>query len=135
MEKIYSKVEPDLLLHIVNRCSNITKERCNISPDKEFLQVSCFSLPKNKTFQAHKHVPLERYTTITQESWVVIKGLIKAQLYDIDDTIIAEPILKQGDCSITFKGGHNYICLEDDTLVYEYKTGPYMGQAKDKVFI
>ena len=25
--------------------------------------------------------------------------------------------------------------LEDDTQVYEYKTGPYMGQAKDKEFI
>jgi hypothetical protein len=25
--------------------------------------------------------------------------------------------------------------LEDNTLVYEYKTGPYLGQAMDKTFI
>ena len=39
------------------------------------------------------------------------------------------------DISITFYGGHNYVSLEDDTRVYEYKTGPYMGQARDKEFI
>lgn len=135
MEKIFSKVNPDKLLHMINRRSNITAKRCDISPPKEFLQVSCFSLPKDKTFKAHYHVPLERHTTITQESWIVIQGKIKAILYDLDNTIIAERVLESGDCSITFYGGHNYICMEEDSLVYEYKTGPYMGQAKDKEFI
>lgn len=135
MEKIYSKVKPDLLLHIINRKNNITSTRCDISPNNEFLQVSCFSLDKYKTFKPHYHIPLERVTTITQESWVVIQGKVKAILYDIDNTIIAEKILDIGDCSITFYGGHNYISLEKDTLIYEYKTGPYIGQAKDKEFI
>jgi hypothetical protein len=27
------------------------------------------------------------------------------------------------------------LILENDTLVYEYKTGPYEGQALDKTFI
>ena len=52
-----------------------------------------------------------------------------------DDTIISEPILYPGDCSMTFRGGHNYLILEDDTIVYEYKTGPYLGQEFDKEFI
>ena len=47
----------------------------------------------------------------------------------------AEPILKPGDASFTLEGGHNYLILEDNTLVYEYKTGPYEGQALDKTFI
>jgi hypothetical protein len=38
-----------------------------------------------------------------------------------------------GDCSMTFQGGHNYLALEEDTVVYEYKTGPYYGHAMDKV--
>lgn len=132
---IYSKVDPNLLLHIVNRQSEITYVRNDISPSNEYLQVSCFKLEKDKTFKAHKHISLERHTDITQESWIIIKGSVKAILYDIDDTIIAESILKQGDCSITFRGGHNYVSLEEGTIVYEYKTGPYMGQSKDKVFI
>ena len=58
-----------------------------------------------------------------------------AEHNDIDDNIIAEPILKEGDASFTLYGGHTYEILEDNTLVYEYKTGPYEGQKLDKVFI
>ena len=134
-ELIYSKVNPEQLLHIVNRKSEIVAMRNDISPPEEYLQVSCFSLPKDKTFKAHKHVRLERHTDITQESWIVVQGKIKAMLYDIDDTLLVEKILGPGDISLTFRGGHNYLSLEDDSLVYEYKTGPYMGQAKDKEFI
>ena len=60
---------------------------------------------------------------------------MKVILYDLDDNILATPILNEGDCSITFRGGHNYECMEDDTIVYEYKTGPYQGVKKDKVFL
>lgn len=133
--KIYSKVDPTILLHIVNRCNEITEIRNDMCPDNEYLQAASFILNKGKTFKPHYHLPLERKTNITQESWIVIKGKIKAILYDIDHTIIAEPILEPGDCSITFRGGHNYLCMDDNTYVYEYKTGPYMGQAKDKEFI
>jgi hypothetical protein len=55
--------------------------------------------------------------------------------YDLDDTIITREILLPGDISMTFKGGHNYRILEDNTLVYEYKTGPYLGIEYDKKFI
>ena len=44
-------------------------------------------------------------------------------------------MIKQGDCSMTFEGGHTYTILEDDTVVYEYKTGPYHAQKMDKVFL
>ena len=58
-----------------------------------------------------------------------------ANINDIDDKIIARPILKKGDASFTLYGGHTYEILEDNTLVYEYKTGPYEGQKLDKEFI
>jgi hypothetical protein len=132
--KIYSKVNGELL-HMVNRLADITHVRNDISPDTEFLQVSAFRMAEGKTFRAHQHLPLERKTTITQESWIVIKGRVMAKLYDTDGTLLASPVLGVGDCSITFKGGHNYLCMEDDSVVYEYKTGPYMGQARDKTFI
>ena len=95
----------------------------------------CFS--KDKTFKAHKHIYKQRSydKQIAQESWVVIKGSVKCILYDLDDTIISTPVLKQGDSSFTLHGGHNYEILEDNTVVYEYKTGPYEGQKLDKTFI
>ena len=134
MEKIYSKVKPEKLLHMIYRLSEI-KERTNISPDNEYLQLASLKMKKGTTFKPHKHIIHEKVTDIAQESWVVIKGSVKCIFYDLDDTIIAEPILFPGDCSLTFRGGHNYLILEDDTIVYEYKTGPYLGQELDKTFI
>jgi hypothetical protein len=135
MRKIYSKKNPEILLHIINKMEDIVGQRHNIIPDNEYLQLSTMKLPEGKTFIPHKHIKLDRNTDITQESWVVIKGKIKAILYDLDDTIIHEEILNPGDCSVTLRGGHNYLCMEEGSVVYEYKTGPYFGQEKDKVFI
>jgi hypothetical protein len=57
------------------------------------------------------------------------------RFYDLDNTVLAERVLMAGDASFTLHGGHNYVILEDDTLVYEMKTGKYLGQEKDKMFI
>jgi hypothetical protein len=134
MEKIYSKVEPGVLLHLVNRLNEI-EGRTNVAPVEEYLQLATLKMAKGQTFKAHKHIILKKETDIAQESWLVVKGSVKCIFYDLDDTIIAEPILYPGDCSMTFRGGHNYLILEDDTIVYEYKTGPYFGQEMDKTFI
>lgn len=135
MEKIYSKVKDDELLHILFKKEEINASRTDISPENEYLQLSALKLHKGKTFRPHKHIIHEKITDRAQESWVVIQGKVKAILYDINDKVIKEAILEAGDISITFKGGHNYEILEDNTLVYEYKTGPYLGQEFDKVFI
>jgi len=140
MEKFYSKKEDGKLLHIVRRISDISNQstnRIDIIESSNFIQCSSLKLKKGKTFQPHKHIEKQRTyeKQIAQESWVVIKGSVKCIFYDIDDSIIAEPVLYPGDISFTLAGGHNYLILEDDTLVYEYKTGPYEGQEFDKVFI
>lgn len=134
MEKIYSKIERGVLLHLVNRYEEING-RTNISPDEEFLQLASMKMQKGQTFKAHKHIFVEKVTNIAQESWLVFRGRVKCIFYDLDDTIIAETILLPGDCSMTFRGGHNYLILEDNTIVYEYKTGPYLGQEMDKKFL
>jgi hypothetical protein len=136
MEKIYSKVEEGKLLHIINRLSEIEK-RTEIVPEDNFIQCATLKMEKDKTFPPHKHITKERSykAQIAQESWVVIKGSVRCKFYDIDDTLIAEPILYPGDASFTLYGGHTYEILEEDTIVYEYKTGPYEGQKLDKVFL
>jgi hypothetical protein len=136
MEKIYSKVQPDKLLHIIHRLSEFNG-RQEIVPANNFLQCASLRMENGKTFPPHKHITKERVykEQIAQESWVVIKGSVKCILYDIDDTILTTPILRQGDASFTLYGGHTYEILENDTIVYEYKTGPYEGQKLDKTFI
>jgi hypothetical protein len=136
MEKIFSKVEPNKLLHIIVRLKDI-EGRNEIVPEDNFIQCATLKMEKGKTFPPHKHITKERtyQEQIAQESWVVIKGSVKCIFYDIDDTEIATPILEAGDASFTLYGGHTYKILEDDTIVYEYKTGPYEGQKLDKTFL
>ena len=135
MEKIYSKVD-GRLLHIINRIHEF-QGRKEVIPENNFLQCATLRMEKGKTFPAHKHITKERHypEQIAQDSWVVIKGQVKCKFYDIDDKLIAEPILEPGDASFTLHGGHTYEILEEDTIVYEYKTGPYEGQKLDKEFI
>ena len=140
MKYYYSKLNPKKILHIVYKADDFYKikngKRLDIVEKNQFIQLSALNLKKNQTFKPHKHIwKRGESKVIAQESWVVISGKVKAILYDLDDTVISEEILDTGDCSITLQGGHNYEILEDDTLVYEYKTGPYLGVKSDKEFI
>jgi len=135
MKKIFSKTNPEILLHLTTNVDEIKSERKDIAPDNEFLQLAILKMNKGKTFQPHKHIEYKKETDIAQESWFVYKGKVKCIFYDIDDTIIDEVILNEGGISMTFRGGHNYEILEKNTIVLEYKTGPYLGQKLDKTFI
>ncbi len=136
MENIYSKIDPDCLLHVVVRLKDI-KGRTQLIPDDNFIQCSTLKMEKGKTFPPHRHVIKSRSyeKQIAQESWIVISGKVRCVFYDLDNSIIATPILNPGDASFTLYGGHTYEILEENTIVYEYKTGPYEGQQLDKTFI
>ena len=135
MVSIYSKTEPENLLAIIQEFQDINKERINLTPAGECIQAACKKLKNNVSFKAHRHNPLKRETTMTQEAWVIIAGSIKAVFYDLDDSIICEKILKAGDCAVVFRAGHSFEVLEDNTLLYEFKNGPYYGVELDKKFI
>ena len=137
MEKFYSKIQPDLLLHLVYRHREYTGKRVNLLEPDNFLQCAALYLDKGDTFKAHKHIEVKVQEVVkkAQESWVVIQGSVRCTFYDLDDTILAEPIIRAGEASFTLHGGHTYTALESDCLVLEFKTGPYFGQENDKIFI
>ena len=136
IEYIYSKTNNDIL-HMVVRYENINTPREDIIPEEEFLQLAILKMPAGKTFRPHYHIPklINYKEAIAQESWVIIKGSVEVYFYDTNNKLIHTTILKQGDVSITLKGGHNFKILEKDTIVYEFKTGPYYGVELDKEFI
>ena len=136
MIRLYSKIEEGVLLHQINKFESIVS-RSDLCPEEEFIQCATLRMSKGKTFRPHKHVEKKRTyeNQIAQESWVVISGSVRVIFYDLDDSIMTSFVLSRGDASFTFRGGHNYEILEDNTIVYEYKTGPYEGQKIDKVFI
>ena len=136
MIEIYSKVRPELLLHKIFRTDDFCGGRQDIIPSIEFLQCAALDMDAGTTFRPHYHKwkdgePL----VIAQEGWVVMRGAVRVTFYDTDNTIIYESEMKAGDASFTLHGGHTYLVLEDGTLVYEFKTGPYEGQKLDKEFI
>lgn len=136
MYEIYSKRDPSKLLHLVHRLTEIV-DRTNVADDNQFLQLATLRMNSGKTFKPHQHIwKKPQYdATIAQESWVVISGSVEVSFYDTDGSLLEKQIIKRGDCSMTFEGGHTYTILEDDTVVYEYKTGPYYGIEQDKVFL
>lgn len=134
--KIYSKIEPGKLLHIIIRRQDIREGRTDLIPENQFIQCAALRLPKDATFRPHKHnwKPGKR-KVIAQELWIVMNGSVKVTYYDTDDTVIHEDVLCAGDITCTLSGGHNYMILGDDNMVYEIKNGPYTGQQADKTFI
>jgi len=122
---------------MVVRKGDINKGRENLCPDEQFLQCATLKLQAGDTFKAHKHnwnKPSVK-PIIAQESWVVISGSVRVFFYDLNDVLLETNWLYPGDISFTFEGGHNYEILEHGTLVYEFKTGPYISQEQDKSFI
>lgn len=136
MKQLISKID-NSTLHIVCKQEKIKNKRKELVNDKQFIQASIINLNKGTTFAAHKHLykDLELNNIIAQEAWVIINGSVEVTYYDLDDSKLDSVILNKGDLTITLFGGHSYKILENDTLIYEFKTGPYFGPEKDKVYI
>jgi hypothetical protein len=132
MVKIYSNASPDKLILSLMRYKDMSEYRADLSPDEEFLQASGRKLKLGTKVPAHKHLQIDRTTSITQEAWVVLKGKVSGIFYDLDNTILYETILTDGDCIVLYRGGHSLEVLEEDTIFYEFKTGPYFGLEADK---
>ena len=140
MVKIYSKQEPELLLHIVYFLRDRMQSDSDIdeiTPIEENLQVICVRWSKGRTAQPHYHLDRKEVNVPfkIQESFVVIGGMLRIWLYDIDGTRIAGYVLDAGDMFITLRGGHSVEAMSEKTIWYEHKTPNYLGQKKDKTFI
>lgn len=135
MIEIRSKIN-NRLLHMVYRANDLTEQREDVAPEDQFIQVSALDLKRGKTFRPHRHIwkDAPRDKVVAQESWCIMKGRVIGHFYDLNDELLEEIELNEGDISLTFEGGHTYTIL-DDAKVYEYKTGPYQGVELDKVFL
>jgi len=135
MLKVYSSVEKDVLLLSLVRRDEIETQRQDMSPDEEFLQVATKKINAGDYFRPHRHLPCHKVANITQEAWVILNGQVQGIFYDLDETKALEITLNSGDCVVIFRGGHALRCLTDDTILYEFKTGPYYGAKQDKIFL
>ena len=128
----YSKKEENKLIFSLLRFGDICKKRIDLSPDEEFMQVCGRSMSKGFNVAAHRHIETNRQTNLTQEAWVLLRGSVRARFYDLDDSFLCEREISSGDVIVLYRGGHSLEVLEDDTVFYEFKNGPYFGVNKDK---
>lgn len=110
--------------------------RIDITPSEALLQVASICPEDGTSFAAHRHIPKKvgASETPTQESWVVLEGEVTVVYFDSKGNEIGKRRLSRGDVTLTFEGGHAY----EDTMnlvAVEFKSGPYLGQSFDKVFL
>lgn len=102
------------------------------SNDEEFIQVGSWKYDKGKELLKHIHNPVKRTIIRTQEVLYIKKGSIKAQIFSLDEELVEEVIVNEGDCLILLNSGHGYKILQDNTQVLEIKNGPYLGANIDR---
>lgn len=135
MKQIFSKIRKKEILASIIRLNEIGQYRTDISPENEFIQVSARLFNNKIKISAHKHLPIKRKSTITQETWIIISGKVYLELFDLDDKLIFQEFLNPGDSATLFRGGHSLKVEEENTIMYEIKNGPYFGVDSDKKLI
>ena len=128
MEKIYSKIDKNELLHTISKKIDLNSDRSDITDPSLPLQVSRINL-KSSTVKAHSHKPkmLLKKKIEQNECWIVLKGTINISLFDIDKTNIKNTTLSKGSILITRGGGHSINKSSIDSELIEIKLGPYNG--------
>ncbi len=132
MNKIYSKSEPGRLLHVIVDVNEPFGNRLDISDSAQWLQVSVLNLPAAKQVKPHIHQPRAQTGSesagITQECWIVLRGAIRIQLFDLDQALLHQQALSAGNLLVTFHGGHTLEGGAEGALMIECKNGPYLGR-------
>jgi hypothetical protein len=100
--------------------------------DEDFIQVGSWRYPAGKVLAAHNHNRAPRSLDRTQEAVIVLRGRVRAEVFDEEDALAGHLEAGPGEMLVLFHGGHGYQILEDDTLAIEVKNGPYPGADIDR---
>ena len=128
MEKIYSRINKNKLLHTISKKINLNKNRSDMTCPNVPLQVSRINLACSKIkAHSHKTKTFSKKKIEQNECWIVLKGTINVSLFDIDKTNIKNVTLRKGSILITRFGGHSINKSSIDSELIEIKLGPYIG--------
>ena len=100
--------------------------------DREAVQASRMCYNKHKTFRAHKHLLRPRLNNYTQECFLVHQGSIQVDIYSTDRESLGKLIAKAGDIVLLYRGYHALEVLEDNSVFFEIKNGPFTTVEEDK---
>ena len=112
--------------------NELSKGTAFVGNPEEMIQFSVLRYNKGHILQNHIHKLRPRGILRTQESWVVIKGSALVKIFHENKMQIHQQVLTAGQFYISYRGGHGYEILEDDTIVIENKLGDFIGVEEDK---
>lgn len=106
-----------------------------LTDDSAYIQAGTWNYDKGRVLKAHRHKTNPRTINLTQETFILISGKLRVDLYDENNTIFHQEELVAGDIGIILNIGHGYYILEDGTKVLEVKPGPFTSVEQDKEMI
>jgi hypothetical protein len=108
--------------------------RTNLTEPSQILQASLIKMTRFQSVPRHEHLSIERYTTGTGEGWLVLNGSFEAEIFDIDQTSLGKYLLKKFDMILMFNGGHSLYATKKNSVLFEFKNGPFKGSDSDKIY-
>jgi hypothetical protein len=115
--------------------------RASASPDRTtFLTPGTFGMEMGlivygggQNIQPHFHMPVTREIRGTTECILVRKGRCIVDFYRPDRSVATSRELQAEDIVLLLGGGHGFRMLED-TILFEVKQGPYLGEQEKERF-
>lgn len=134
------EIKQDGKLYAVLYQADLKNEMVNdktvwIGQSDQPLQASCMYYNNNKVFKTHRHILNPRLINRTQEAFIVIKGLLRVDIYLDKETLLGSLVASQGDIITVYSGFHKISILEDKTIAYEIKCGQFTTISDDKEFL
>ena len=109
-------------------------DRTNLIEPDQIIQASLIKMTRFQSVPSHEHLPIERYTSGTGEGWLVLNGSFEAEIFDIDRTSLGKYLLKKFDMILMFNGGHSLHATKKNSVIFEFKNGPFKGSDSDKIY-
>jgi mannose-6-phosphate isomerase-like protein (cupin superfamily) len=100
------------------------------TPGSYSQQLAYMHHPKGKVIEPHRHKPVKREITTTQEVLIIRRGRLRVDFYSETEQYLESRELGPGDVLLLVAGGHGFEVLEEIEMI-EVKQGPYAG-ADDK---
>jgi len=124
------------VLAIVDNFNSVQKGISFYGEKEDFIQVGAFRHDTGYEMKAHRHL-LQHNPPIrkSQELLYVCKGSAKVSIYDEEDKFVTDVTISSGDYIISFWGGIGATILEDDTILIEPKTGPFVSDTIERIRI
>jgi hypothetical protein len=123
------EAEGTALAYIV-RSGWVPKSTEFITPDTFSLQMGMIVYGRGQAIAPHMHLPITREVHGTNEVVLVRSGSCEVDIFDAQRQKIGTRQLSAGDVILLLGGGHGFR-MNEDTVLFEVKQGPYAG-GRDK---